>query len=202
MDFKLILFNLELEFTKIFDSINVHIFRLLDMKVKYLIILFVLLGSFSVFSQSYRGIPSGTENSIIQNLDFEKEVLNLVNEIRIKHKLEPVVWQEDLARASRYHAQDMAFDDYMEHATYDRKNNRLVKICGTFDRIEKFITMPYLAENISAGRTTAKATVDGWMKSTSHRGNILNPNFKYLGVGYAYKENTVYLHYWVQDFGG
>ena len=117
MDFKLFCLILKLEFTKIFDSINVHVFRLIDMKVKYLIILFILFGSLSAFSQTYRGIPSGTENPLIQNLDFEKEVLNLVNEIRIKHKLEPVVWQEDLARASRYHAQDMAFDDYMEHET-------------------------------------------------------------------------------------
>jgi len=191
-----------LNLQKIVDSIIVYIFRLIAMKVKNLIILFILFASFSAFAQRYRGMPSGTENPIIQNLDFEKEVLNLVNEIRIKHKLKPVVWQEDLARAARYHAQDMAFDDYMEHATYDRKNNRLVKVCATFNRIEKFIELSYLAENISAGRTTAKATVDGWMKSKSHRENILNPNFKYLGVGYAYKENTAYLHYWVEDFGG
>lgn len=172
------------------------------MKVKYLIIVFILFATFSAFTQGYRGIPLGTENPTVQNLDFEKEILNLVNEIRIKHKLEPVVWQEDLARAARYHAQDMAFDDYMQHATYDLKNKRLVKVCGTFDRIEKFIEMSYLAENISAGRTTAKATVGSWMKSTGHRENILNPNFKYLGVGYVYKENTEYFYYWVQDFGG
>jgi uncharacterized protein YkwD len=172
------------------------------MKAKFLITIMSLVISFHALGQNYKGIPEGREIPIIQNLAFEKEILSLVNEIRIKHKLNPVVWQEDLARAARYHAQDMAIDNYMEHATYDLKNKRLVKICGTFDRIEKFIEMSYLAENISAGRTTAKATVDGWMKSKSHRENILNPNFKYLGVGYAFKENTEYFHYWVQDFGG
>lgn len=172
------------------------------MKVKYLISILVLLISFHVSSQNQSGIPSGNEIPIIQNLEFEKEVLELVNEIRIKHQLKPVVWQEDLARAARYHAQDMAFDNYMEHATYDLKKGKLVKVCGTFDRIEQFIEMPYLAENISAGRKTAKATVEGWMKSKSHRANILNPNFKFLGVGYAFKENSEYIHYWVQDFGG
>ena len=172
------------------------------MKVKSLFFIVILFFSFTSFGQSFRGIPRGTENVRVQNLEFEKEVLHLVNVIRVKHRLEPLLWQEDLARAARYHAQDMAFDNYMEHATYDRKGKRLVKVCGTFDRIEKFIEMSYLAENISAGKTNAQATVDAWMKSPSHRKNILNPNFKYLGVGYFFKKNTKYLHYWVQDFGG
>ena len=172
------------------------------MKIKYLNIVFILFTSVITVAQDFKGIPTGNENPETQNLELEKEVLFLINNIRIKHKLKPLAWQEDLARAARYHAQDMAYDNYMEHASFDRKNKSLVKVCGTFNRIEKFIDMDYLAENISAGRSTAQATVEGWMKSKSHRENILNPNFKYLGVGYAYKENTVYTHYWVQDFGG
>ncbi len=172
------------------------------MKLESLIFGLILLTSFPSFSQTFNGSPTGKENVEVQNIEYEQEVLNLVNEIRIKHNLKPLSWQEDLARAARYHAQDMALDEYMEHPTYDRKNNRLVKVCGTFDRIEKFIKLPYLAENISAGKPTAKETVDGWMKSKGHRTNILNPNFKYLGVGYFYESNSFYKHYWVQDFGG
>ncbi|MDA3906668.1 MAG: CAP domain-containing protein [Bacteroidales bacterium] len=166
-------------------------------------ILALLLPHYYVsYSQSFKGIPEGTEDVEIQNLKFEIEVLDLVNEIRIKQGVEVLVWHEDLARAARYHAQDMANDDYMEHQTYDRNKNQLFKVCETFERIQKFIKMSYLAENISAGKTNAKETVDAWMKSKSHHDNILNPNFKFLGVGYYYKKNTKYLHYWVQDFGG
>lgn len=172
------------------------------MNKRYLFIIVILFVHFFAVGQSFKGIPSGKENPIIQNLAFEKEVLSLVNNIRIKHQLKPVAWQEDLAKAARYHAQDMAFDDYMEHATFDYKNRKLLKVCGTFDRIEKFIEMSYLAENISAGKATAKETIAAWMKSKGHRKNIINPNFKYLGVGYFYKKNTIYLHYWVQNFGG
>jgi len=176
--------------------------RLLRMITKYFAILFCLYLPLLLNDQSFKGIPTGSENPVVYNEPFEDEVLLLVNKSRRKHKLGILEKQSDLSRAARYHAQDMAIDNYMEHATYDRKNNRLIQICGTFDRIEKFIKMSYLAENISAGKTNPKETVDAWMKSNSHRKNILNPNFKYLGVGYFYYKNSKYLHYWVQDFGG
>ncbi len=43
-------------------------------------------------------------------------------------------------------------------------------------------------ENIAWGsgdRGTPKAIVHGWMHSPSHRANILNPQFRHLGVGFA-----------------
>ena len=55
-------------------------------------------------------------------------------------------------------------------------------------------------ENIAAGYSTPAAVVTGWMNSPGHRANILNGNFNYLGVGYAYSASTTYKHYWVQMF--
>ncbi len=172
------------------------------MKTIHLFSVLIIFVSISAFAQNFKGIPIGTENVAIQNADFEKEVLRLVNKIRKKNHLNILIWQEDLARAARYHAQDMAKDDYMEHETYDRNDNQLVEICETFYRIEKFIRMNNLGENISAGKSTAQETVDGWMESKGHRKNILNPRFKYIGIGYYFMKGTHYQHYWVQDFGG
>ena len=39
-----------------------------------------------------------------------------------------------------------------------------------------------------------------WMNSEGHKANILNPDFKYLGVGYLYDESSEYQYYWVQIF--
>lgn len=164
--------------------------------------LLIFCVSISAIAQNFKGIPIGNENVDSQNNEFEQEMLILVNKIRRKNHLKILNWQDDLARAARYHAQDMAVDDYLEHETYDRNDNQLVRICETFYRIEKFIRMNNLGENISAGKSTAQETVDGWMKSEGHRKNILNPKFKYIGVGYYFKEDTHYQHYWVQDFGG
>ena len=41
----------------------------------------------------------------------------------------------------------------------------------------------------------------GWMGSSGHRHNILNPDFVDIGIGYAYESNSNYHRYWTQDFG-
>jgi uncharacterized protein YkwD len=171
------------------------------MKSKSVVFLILVIFPAILFPQS-NGIPKGNEQIPIQNAEFEQEVLRLVNKIRLQHHLDTLLWNDDLARAALYHAQDMAIDDYMEHATCDRKNKQLIKMCGTFERIEKFASFSSLGENISAGQENAKNTVEAWMNSASHRANILNPHFKFLGVGYFYESTSIYKHYWVQDFGG
>jgi hypothetical protein len=50
-----------------------------------------------------------------------------------------------LCTTARYHAKDMAEEDYFEHNSFDRKKNgKLVKSCGTFERIEAFMSFSYL----------------------------------------------------------
>jgi uncharacterized protein YkwD len=51
------------------------------------------------------------------------------------------------------------------------------------------------AENIAKGYSTPKAVVDGWMNSSGHRANILNPSFTHIGVGYV-KDGNI----WTQMF--
>ena len=55
-------------------------------------------------------------------------------------------------------------------------------------------------ENIAAGNSTPEETVEQWMNSPGHRENILNKDYKELGVGYYYKSNSEYKYYWVQLF--
>lgn len=160
------------------------------------------VASLNLFCQKQEENLVKTDEEEVQSLTNEEEVLKLVNKIRIDNQLSPFQYQKELSLAARYHAEDMAVDNYFDHSTYDRQNGALVLVCGTFERIRKYISFPYMGENIAAGKTTAKEIVDGWMNSTGHRANILNPNYKYLGVGYFYNINSVYKHYWVQDFGG
>lgn len=56
-------------------------------------------------------------------------------------------------------------------------------------------------ENIAAGYPTARAVVDGWLKSPGHCKNIMSANFKEVGVGYGYSASSTYKSYWVTDFG-
>ncbi len=57
-----------------------------------------------------------------------------------------------------------------------------------------------VGENIAAGYATPEETVAQWMESPGHRANILNEDYTELGVGYFYREDSEYRHYWVQLF--
>lgn len=60
----------------------------------------------------------------------------------------------------------------------------------------------YAGENLAIGFVDAKTTVDAWANSPSHRANLLNPNYKEIGIAIApakINNNTGYLI--VQLFG-
>jgi uncharacterized protein YkwD len=44
-------------------------------------------------------------------------------------------------------------------------------------------------ENLAYGFRTPEAVVKAWMASEGHRRNILDPDFKYIGIGYYVNEN-------------
>lgn len=99
-----------------------------------------------------------------------------------------------LNSASDKFALDMATYNYFSHTGRDGS--------APWDRMtrEGYIWRT-AGENIAAGYTTARTTVDGWLKSPGHCANIMNPAFKEVGVGYAYTTTSTYKHYWVNDFG-
>jgi len=121
-------------------------------------------------------------------LAYESEVVRLVNEARAQNGLQPLTANWELSRIARYKSQDMADNHYFSHTspTY-----------GTpFQMIRSFgLTYTTAGENIAYGQKTPQAVMDAWMNSSGHRANILNPNFKQIGVGY-------YGNYWTQEFIG
>lgn len=53
-------------------------------------------------------------------------------------------------------------------------------------------------ENIARGQADAQAVMDAWMNSDGHRANILNCDYKTLGVGVHFGSGGPW---WTQDFG-
>ncbi len=161
----------------------------------------VLFSNFILIAQ----MPSGKENIPSTNLEFEKEMVDLINIARKKRRLKALEWNEDLARAARYHAKDMYDDSYFEHDSYDRINRRRRKIGKTFDRVRKFLpnNLSPSTENIGAGQESAREMFIDWMNSPGHRENIFDRDSKYIGIGYFYAENDRedLNHYWVMDTG-
>ena len=130
--------------------------------------------------------PSATTAS-----EFERRVLDLVNEERAKNGLKPLVWSDELANVARKHSQDMATRNFFSHTNPDG--------LSPFDRIKNAgISYRAAGENIAAGQTTPEAVMESWMNSSGHRANILNGNYTQLGVGCV--KGGSYGIYWTQCF--
>lgn len=114
------------------------------------------------------------------------QILQLVNAERAKAGVTPLTLSPELSRVAQEKARDMADNDYFSHTspTYG----------SPFDMIRQFgISYSYAGENIAKGYTSPQAVMRGWMNSSGHRANILNPNYTQIGVGV---KDTV----WVQQF--
>lgn len=134
-------------------------------------------------------------------VDFEAEVLAEVNRRRaagatcggVARRPVPALTLDSRLRcAARLHSQDMATKAFFSHTGSNG---------STFvQRIQAAgYSFTAAGENIAAGQTTPASVVQGWMNSTGHCNNIMNPNYTQLGVGYY--RGGPYGHYWTQDFG-
>jgi len=118
------------------------------------------------------------------------QVLAITNMRRQAAGCEPLKVDPRLTRAAQRHSEDMARRDYFSHSTPDGTTWQAREISAGFpeDRTG--------GENIAYGQKTAAIVMQVWMNSPPHRRNILDCEFKTIGVGYYPPGN-----YWTQDFG-
>ncbi|CAA6830015.1 MAG: Secretion protein [uncultured Aureispira sp.] len=172
--------------------------------MKYLFLGLLLSISLITIAQDFKGMPTGDEKISSSNESFEQELLTLVNKERAKRRRKPLVLNESLTNAARYHAMDMAVDSYFEHDSKDqRKNGSHKKICSVFERMDRFVKEGVFAksENIAVGNQSPEEVMRAWMLSKGHRVNILDKDTKYIGLAYIYVEGSKWGGHWVQCFG-
>ncbi|MFB6831215.1 CAP domain-containing protein [Streptomyces hydrogenans] len=118
------------------------------------------------------------------------QVLALVNTERAKAGCGALTANATLARAAQGHSDDMAARDFFDHTNPDGD--------GPGERVTA-AGYPWstYGENIAMGQTTPEQVMEAWMNSPGHRANILNCDFKELGVGV----HTDGGPYWTQVFG-
>ncbi len=113
-----------------------------------------------------------------ETLEFEREVIRLVNEERKSRGLPELKHNWQLSRVARFKSEDMSQSGYFSHTspTYG----------SPFQMIKNFgISYKTAGENIAKGYSTPLAVVKGWMNSSGHRANILSTKFSEIGVGYS-----------------
>lgn len=115
-------------------------------------------------------------------------VLQLTNYYRQQQGLHPLQFNSSLNSAAQAHSNDMAHGGFLDHRGSDGSRSS--------DRARRYgYRSGYVGENIAQGYRSADDVVAGWMNSSGHRRNILNPNYRDMGIGF----NN---YYWTQVFGG
>lgn len=117
---------------------------------------------------------------------MEKQVFDLTNIYRYRHKLSPLVMDEQVSEVALLHSKDMHEENYFSHYSQDG--------AGLKERLEsKNVYYLSAGENIAAQHTDAPAAVEGWLNSEGHREALLNDGYTHLGVG-------VHRLYYTQNF--
>jgi uncharacterized protein YkwD len=153
-------------------------------------------------------------NASAENVAWlERRTFDLVNGERTARNLTALKWNDAVASVARAHSADMAANGFFSHTGSGGTNvssrlqsggvwywnssaeNLLMEggavyytnILGIIEWRTKYFTFEQLAQNAT----------QGWMNSTGHRENILNPMLDEAGVGvHAFNDS----YYFTQDF--
>lgn len=141
--------------------------------------------------------PTGKEQFLSINEAEEQKLIDQLNEARLAQNLQPLSIDPNLVRAARYHARDMAKENYFDHSTHNKVSGKLSKSIGAFERIALFYPTGGNTENIAAGSSTADATYKQWFDSPGHYANMFNEAATKVGIGVYHDEKSEYGYYWV-----
>ncbi len=108
----------------------------------------------------------------------EKEILDLTNKEREKEKLPALEFNPVLVKVARDHSANMAKKRELNHVLDDKNPGQRVEAAGYH--------WMNVGENIASGEAEMPAVVvKRWMESKLHRENILNKEFREIGIGIA-----------------
>jgi uncharacterized protein YkwD len=126
----------------------------------------------------------------------QEEMLARINAARKKAGLQPLLENPLLDKAAQRHAEDMLARGYFAHRSPAGTTVRERSKAAGYD-------WRTIGENLAYGQTSVEEVVQTWLESPGHRRNILNPDFRELGVGLAMGRGAdgKYQVLWVQNFG-
>jgi uncharacterized protein YkwD len=136
---------------------------------------------------------TGLRPTVANSTRAEAATLCLVNLQRTRRGERALRPNADLARSAAAHSEEMVSENYFDHVSPAGET--------PLERIKASTYVPrrsgaYLvAENIALAtlqRATPASIVASWMKSSHHRANILNRDFRDSGIGIAARAPSRY----------
>jgi uncharacterized membrane protein required for colicin V production len=136
-------------------------------------------------------MPPSAEEDLSDSAADAAEVFDLLNDERVASGRAPLASSEGLAEIARRHAFDMYLNGFVSHVSPSSGRIR--------DRVEASgMRLAIVGENLALASST-RAVHDGFLKSASHRRNMLEPAYDRVGVAAV---NGPYGLMVVQVFGG
>jgi uncharacterized protein YkwD len=117
-------------------------------------------------------------------LRVDEATVCLVNQLRGQHGLRPLRIDSDLVSAAQRHADDMVFENYIEH-TGPAGDTPLTRIRDSGYLNDSTVAYA-IGENVAWGTltlATPAAIVQAWEASPEHLANILSPAYADTAVG-------------------
>lgn len=140
--------------------------------------------------ESSSAAPSRKAPASPSTTTAQAAVLSLVNQERAQAGCSPVTTSASLTALAQDFSEDMAARDFFGHTDPDGAT--------PWDRAAAAGVQNLGGENIARGQADAQAVMDAWMNSDGHRANILNCDYRTLGVGVHLGSGGPW---WTQDFG-
>lgn len=106
------------------------------------------------------------------------DIVSLTNQARASAGADPVTLQENLNQAARLKAQDMLKQQYFDHYGPNGETPwQWFHAAG--------YRYTYAGENLASNFTDAESLHQAWMNSPTHRENIVNSNYRDMGLAVA-----------------
>ena len=132
---------------------------------------------------------------IVNTASIEHVAFDLINKKRVENGFKQLEWSEDVAKIARQHSLDMAEFKYFGHRGLD---DSMVGDRADRSGLKKWRS---IGENIAFNRgykDPVEVAVELWLKSPSHRQNLLKSDWSESAVGIAVADDGSY--YFTQVF--
>ena len=128
--------------------------------------------------------PGSGNNQDTSSSSYAQRVVELVNIERAKEGLSPLTMDSKISAAAAVRAEEIK-------TTFSHTRPNGTSCFTALDQAG--VSYRGAGENIASGQRTPEEVVTAWMNSEGHRKNIMNANFKNIGVAYSNRA-------WVQLF--
>ncbi|OYT75550.1 MAG: hypothetical protein CFK49_02505 [Armatimonadetes bacterium JP3_11] len=140
------------------------------------------------------GIAWAASNTTETRLKLFHDYAVSVNEVRLARGLPPLKLNETLCEAAQTYAETLLQTGQIRHADpQGRRADSRVATVGYF--------YSCLGENLAAGQLSWERALQMWLQSPSHRANLLNADYRELGIGFAADDTNRYRTTWTQLLG-